>query len=354
MRVVSVLCLLVLIGICVGPAFADKTGPVEKPWSAMPTEMRSNIPEQEPNDACPGQPMECGDRIVPANYSVTSDDDWYVFYATAGTLVTIGTESYNGSDIDTYLELYDINCGARLTYDDDSGPNMFSLITNYTIPQTGYYEIKTFTYSHLYTGDYQLFLTCGVPNPPDPNDTCNPDYAIARCTQGTLNGDMNWDANNYDPGSGGCASGYPEAGKDVAYRMDLNAGDVVNMTYVTPNNDAAFYIITDCANAAGSCVIGADAASGTETIGPWTVPSTGTYWLILDNYGTNMGGAWNLTYDLSCPGPQGACCVNGACRMTYEQNCSGDWLGEGTDCDPNPCPTPSEETSWGQIKATYR
>ena len=29
--------------------------------------------------------------------------------------------------------------------------------------------------------------------------------------------------------------------------------------YVTPGFDASFYVITDCANPAGSCVIGADA-----------------------------------------------------------------------------------------------
>jgi len=34
----------------------------------------------------------------------------------------------------------------------------------------------------------------------------------------------------------------------------------------------------------------------------------------------------------------------------------GEYLGDGIECDPNPCPNPNptEDTSWGQIKAKYR
>jgi hypothetical protein len=358
MRIVTVAFLLVLVGLVAGSAMADKNGPVEKPWSnhhGVPTAI---VPEVEPNDTCPGQAINCGDVVAPASYATTADDDWYQFYATAGTLVTIGTESYNGSDVDTYLQLYGPDCATVLTYDDDGGPNMFSLISNYTIPADGYYNIKTYTYGHYYTGDYQLFVNCGVPNPPDPNDTCNEGYFIERCTQGSLNGDMTWDNNNYDPGSGGCSSGFAEVGKDVVYMMNLNAGDVVDMTYSTPGFDAAFYIITDCSNPAGSCVVGADSGYDVEYIN-WTVPAggTGTYWLVLDHYGTDTGGGpWTLDYTLTCPGlPTGACCIGNDCTITTESDCTGSWQGADTTCQPNPCePNPTHESTWGQIKAQYR
>lgn len=42
--------------------------------------------------------------------------------------------------------------------------------------------------------------------------------------------------------------------------------------------------------------------------------------------------------------PLGACCFpDGHCEYVYEQGCleaEGDWLGENTTCDPNPCPPP--------------
>jgi hypothetical protein len=357
MRFATVLCLCILLGVSAGSAAADKYEPNEKSWSYDPMAFRSDSPEQEPNDACPGpQALQCGDRIVCGSYGAGSDDDWYRIFLMGGTAVTIGTDACQGSNVDTYLEFYDSTCVTRLVYDDDGGPGYFSLISNYIVPATGWYNIKTFSYLHLYAGDYILYVPCGFPPPPDPNDTCNPDYDIV-CSSGVLNGDMTSDFNNYDPLSGGCATGYPEAGKDVAYRMDLLGGWVVDLTYYTPNFDAAFYIVTDCNDVPGTCVVGADAAYDTETI-HYTVPATGTYWLILDHYGTDTGGGpWTLNYSiLGCDLPMGACCIDGRCTITTEPNCGGQWLGPGyPTCDPNPCPwTPVRERSWGRIKATYR
>jgi len=359
MRFVTVLSVLILLGVCVGAALADKYEPNEKPWSYGPMNPRADYPENPPdplNDTCPGpQQLQPGDRIVCGTFVATTDDDFYQIYLTAGQLVSIGTDDCNGQNpnLDTYLELYDPTCGTRVAYDDDGGPGLFSLIVDYNPPTTGWYNIKTYTYAHSYTGTYVLF-TVGA-GQGEPNDTCNPDYSIA-CGTGVLNGDMTTDHNDYDPLSGGCATGYPEAGKDVAYKMDLPSGAVIDMTYYTPNWDASFYIVTDCSNVPGTCVIGADAAGDTEVI-HYVVPTAGTYWLILDHYGTNTGGGpWSLNYTINCETePTGACCIDGRCTITTEANCGGQWLGpDYPTCDPNPCPTPTQESSWGQIKNTYR
>jgi hypothetical protein len=39
-----------------------------------------------------------------------------------------------------------------------------------------------------------------------------------------------------------------------------------------------------------------------------------------------------------CPAQPGACCVLGVCTMVVEADCTGEFLGQGTFCTPNPCP----------------
>lgn len=358
MRFVTVLSVLLLLGISTGVALADKYDTNEKDWSYGPMTPRATYPETEPNDTCPGQATVCGDVINPAALNFAGDQDWYYLSLTAGTLLTVGTDAINaGENTDTYLELYAACGGGIVAQDDDGGPGFYSLISNYNVPATGTYYIKCRGYSTSTTGPYKLFTICTVPTPPDPNDTCNSDYYISRCNEGVLEGNLQYDNNNYDPLSGGCASGYPEVGKDVAYRMDLQAGDHVSMTYIQYAFDTAFYIITDCNDPAGSCVVGADDTfTGEPEVIEWDA-GTGTYWLILDAYGTGAGGAWSLSYTITCPAPRGACCINGECTITDQEGCNGEYQGNGTDCDPNPCPpppNPTEEISWGQIKASYR
>ncbi len=53
----------------------------------------------------------------------------------------------------------------------------------------------------------------------------------------------------------------------------------------------------------------------------------------------------------------GACCYpDHECAITTQCGCWFEWMGPGTDCDPNPClpPVPVERRTWGGIKARYR
>jgi hypothetical protein len=56
--------------------------------------------------------------------------------------------------------------------------------------------------------------------------------------------------------------------------------------------------------------------------------------------------------------PIGACCfVDGSCLVLGQAACgdqSGNYMGNGTTCDPNPCePVPIQSTTWGRIKASH-
>jgi hypothetical protein len=77
-----------------------------------------------------------------------------------------------------------------------------------------------------------------------------------------------------------------------------------------------------------------------------------------DQGGTFMGYGGSCTEN-PCAQPQEACCFpDGTCQFVTAEECTlagGDPHGYGTDCDPNDCPvTPTEPTTWGRIKATYR
>ncbi len=60
------------------------------------------------------------------------------------------------------------------------------------------------------------------------------------------------------------------------------------------------------------------------------------------------------------PLPEGACCnqATGICTITTQAACDlpSIWLGAGVLCNAQTCPppTPTERTSWGQIKNLYR
>jgi len=62
---------------------------------------------------------------------------------------------------------------------------------------------------------------------------------------------------------------------------------------------------------------------------------------------------------VQCPPPPvyGACCVVEVCTIETQADCEamgGHYQGDDTVCDPNPCVTPVESRSWGQIKNNYR
>ncbi|MFN8548183.1 MAG: PPC domain-containing protein [Candidatus Eisenbacteria bacterium] len=316
--------------------------------------IRSEYPEEEPNNACPGQQILCGDVVTPAELNPAGDVDYYEFVVAAGTQVTIGTDALvpGGPDVDTYVELYGSDCSqARLTYSDDDGPGAFSLISNFIVPVTGPYHIKVRGWSSSTTGAYKLFLTCSVPPPPPGNDQCSGAFELARCGNHLINGDNSNATNDYDPTASGC-TGYAAAGKDVAYLFNLLAGDVLNVSYAAVA-DGSVYLLTNCADPLGSCVIGADDtfAGQAETFS-YTVPAAGPYYLIADSYGTNTGTTYVLEISITCGFETGACCFygtgpcgpefNGCLELDFAscQQQGGEYSGDGTVCDPLPCPAP--------------
>ena len=285
-------------------AAADKSVErAERSWNPLAgaTSVLDDVAELEPNNSlATAQALPCGSVLRPASIGAARDTDYVVFTATAGTILTIGTDAdgTSGQVGDTRIRLFDAN-GAVLASDDDSGPGLYSLIT-FTTTYTGTYYVGFAAYSATATGIYQGFVRCEAAQPPPVNDDCA--HAIdLPCGAVDLAGTTQFATNDYSPTttSGGC-TGYAANGKDVVYLIAAGGGDSVDLTY-TSAADGSIYILTDCSAPTTSCVAGADlTVTGAPEHLVYTFPATGAYFLILDNYGTGTGGAWTLTGTFSC------------------------------------------------------
>ncbi len=311
-----VLGFMVAIGLCAGSASAEKVLEA-KDWHYDLSGVREIVEEVEPNDQCPGQVIVCGDMVQPAYIIPADEQDWFQIYAAEGAVITVGTDEWDApNDVyDTRLWVYADDCVTELAYDDDGGPGYYSLLS-FEAPYSGDYNILVESYYGYYEGGYIMFTECSEPQEPPENDLCEGAFVIERCTTGVIEADLAWATNDYDPAiPGPSCTGYPAAGRDVTYVMDLVAGDMVDMFYYG-GWDESFYIVTDCSDMT-TCVIGADDTVGTGETIVWTALETGTYYVICDAYGTDAGSTFTLTYTIECP-------------------------------------TASEETTWGQMKSRFR
>ncbi len=189
---------------------------------------------------------------------------------------------------------------------------------------------------------------CPVTTPPPANDTCAGAILIP-CGTGVIQSSLSCASPDYSPPSVTTCTGYTAVGPDVAYMMNLQAGQVVTLTMdPTPDFDCSIYIVTDCANMA-TCLGGADdnvTLPDAETITAWTAPAAGTYYVICDKYSIAAGDGFTLTYDISCPAVTAACCAqSGICTVTTEAEClvPSVWHSEWATCEVASCPEPPAE-----------
>ena len=270
----------------------------------------SDVAEVEPNgSADDAQALSCGDALRPASLTNTAarDTDWIMFTADAGQLITFATSSDGLDQTDTVIQLLASDGATSLALNDDNGSSPFSLINAFVAPYTGVYygTIRGFQGAQ---GAYRADLTCAAAPTVPGNDQCDGAIAIG-CGPIALSGNSLAATDDYDlcPGSPICeasCTGFDSPGRDVVFRIDVPApGLVLDVTYALEpaGADASIYLVTDCAQPSSSCVAGSDSDVGepTETL-VYTFATAGTYYLILDAFSPNGGGAWTLNGSLSC------------------------------------------------------
>ena len=116
-----------------------------------------------------------------------------------------------------------------------------------------------------------------------------------------VEGRTNHATNDYDFTAVSC-TGFIASGGDVVYIVPLNKNNSITVTMWTDGYDDSIYLVTDCADIDGSCVIGADLEPDGSTFD--YTNNTGSYqeyYLIVDGY--DSGGAYSvfITYSGTVP-----------------------------------------------------
>lgn len=206
--------------------------------------------------------------------------------------LTPGTPSWDAS---LYLVR---NCGDVTTScvagQDNGNPEMI----DYTAAVTGdfFLIVDGFRAGGAYTLDVQLNTA------PITNDQCS--GAIDATMGGNFSGTTRGATNDYDPGFQGC-TGFTARSGDVAYRVDLQVGERLQASLLT-TWDSALYVVSDCAMAAATCLDGQD--NGNPEQVDFTATTAGSYFLIVDGYGTFSGG-FSLNVIVSPPVVGGDTCL---------------------------------------------
>jgi len=141
-----------------------------------------------------------------------------------------------------------------------------------------------------------------------PNDLCA-GATVVSCGDGLFGEDLTEANNDYDPLSGGC-TGFPEVGPDITYSLTLmqdTPGVTIDMTN-NPAFDAALYVVTDCDDVPGTCVVGSDVCCiGAAEQVMFDATADVTYYIIADAW--TGEGTFDLTIE-ECVSPTNDDCAS--------------------------------------------
>jgi hypothetical protein len=222
-----------------------------------------------------GGPISYGQTVSGLIDSFDTSDEW-TFQGNVGDVITV---SMLGSGVDSYLILRDPQ-GIELITDDDSGGNLNSLISGYTLPSSGTYTIVATRFGQATggsTGSYTLTLTFGTASvtPGGPITGGGPiDYGD------TVVGEIA----SFDP--------------EDAWTFDGTQGDLVTITMsATGGNLDSYLTLLD---PQGLEVAYNDDCCGSynSQIAFFSLPSSGEYTVVASRYGQATGSSTG-TYELN-------------------------------------------------------
>lgn len=198
--------------------------------------------------------------------------DRWSFYGSAGDVVTI---QMNAS-FDTVLELYTPN-GSQLSYDDDGGDGLNSLINSVRLPTSGTYSIAARSIADTYAGSYTVSL-----------DRVGSD--------GGGNGDGNGDGGSTAGGSisyGGSRTGYLYRGDRSRWTFYGSPGDVVTIDMSSSDFDSYLELLSP--NGSQATYNDDGGGSLNSRISSFRLSNSGTYTIIARALGDGGTGSYALS-----------------------------------------------------------
>ncbi len=217
--------------------------------------------------------------------SVTSalnrNQERWTFSGIAGETITIAMTS---DDFDTYLELLGPD-GTQVTFNDDSGQGLNSLIENFTLSATGEYTIIARSFGNRGEGAYTLSLSRGSASP-GPSPT---------------------------PGRGG-SGGSIAYGQSVSGTLNENQqlwtftgteGDVVTIAMTSSDFDTYLELLGPNGQ---QVAFNDDGGQGLNSlIENYTLPTSGTFTIVARSFGNRGRGNYTLTLSTgTAQPPQGS------------------------------------------------
>lgn len=205
----------------------------------------------------------------------TGDEDWFSLSVTGGTAYTISLEGVGANELsDPYLRIYDSSGTTQLTFNDDGGTGLDSLLT-YTPSSSGTVYVVADSFADRYTGDYQLLVTTAGSSSGDlPGDTS---------TTGTI-------------AVGGSVTGALQVAGDTDwYRLELSSARTLQISLNGTGSDELRDPIVRLFNSAGTQLASDDdSGPGLDSLLTYSA-SAGTYYVGVDEFGSNGTGDYILS-----------------------------------------------------------
>lgn len=224
-------------------------------------------------------PIRYGETVTG---SLNLSQERWVFNGTAGESVTIAMTS---DDFDTYLELLGPD-GTQVTFNDDGGQGLNSLIENFTLPATGEYTIIARSFGNRGEGSYTLSLAQGSASP-GPTPTA----------------------------AGGGSGGSIAYGQSVAAMLNEDQhlwtfngreGDVVTIAMTSRDFDTYLELLGPNGQ---QVAFNDDGGQGLNSlIEDFTLPTSGTFTIVARSFGNRGRGDYTLSLSTGTaqPPPQGS------------------------------------------------
>ena len=238
----------------------------------------SSAPDLVPGSIASTATVNVGGSV---NVSIDTlgDRDWYRVNLTAGVTYTIQTSS-DGSGTDAFLNLRDATGATILSFDDDSGESVNSLIS-FTATTTGVHYIDAGNYNNETTGSYHLFVAAAVPAGDFVAGSIATTATLA--VAGTTNGNID------------------SSGDRDYYAITLTAGETyIFRTAGTTATTTTNTVLTLRDGSGNVLETNDNVGEGTFSGVRYTATASGTYYLDVSGSGTATG-AFNLSAFITQP-----------------------------------------------------